>query len=111
LKWTLSYDGCTSSSCSSTVTTTVTDARSFKTIYTFGAQFGTEGGGNEGLLLRRQSGGTGTTFLQDEHFTYLSASGHPYPTVLGIPAQIRGDIAQLTSLRLNRTGIPGDCLV
>lgn len=99
LNWTLAYAGCSNSSCSTTTTTTVNDARGFKTLYTFGAQYGVNGSGNEGLLLHKQSAGTGSTYLRDEQYTYYSASGHPYPSVMGTPAQVRGDVSELSSLR------------
>jgi hypothetical protein len=97
--WSVAYDGCTASSCASTVTTTLTDARNYKTLMTFGAEYGTGGGGTEGMLQRKQSGGSGTTYLQDEIYGYFDASGHPYPAVLGTPAQLRGDVSELASLR------------
>jgi|GEM_PF-2252665 len=92
--WTLSYAGCSSSSCSST-TTTVTDPRNYTTIYTFGSQYGTNGSGNEGMLLRKQSG----SGQLDEKYDYHSASGNPYPAIIGTPAQVRGDVSELSSLR------------
>jgi RHS repeat-associated protein len=98
LTWNLAYAGCTASSCASSTTTTITDARSYNTLYTFGAQYGVNGSGNEGMLLRKQSGGSGT-YPQDEQFTYYNASGNPYPGVIGTPSQVRGDISELGSLR------------
>ncbi|MEO7326062.1 MAG: hypothetical protein ABIW82_14655, partial [Dokdonella sp.] len=99
LTWELAYDGCSSNSCNTTQTTTLTDARNYKTLYTFGSAYGTNGTGNEGMLLRKQTGGSGSTYTEDENYTYYDASGEPYPSVLGTPAQVRGDVSQLASLR------------
>jgi RHS repeat-associated protein len=96
--WTVAYAGCAGNACNSTTTTKVTDARSNNTLMTFGAEYGTSGSGNEGMLLHRQSGGSGT-YPKDEVYTYYDAGGHAYPAVLGTPAQVRGDVSQLTSLR------------
>jgi RHS repeat-associated protein len=93
--WAVSYSGCSSSSCNSTKTTSVTDPRNFTTVYTFGLQYGTNGTGNEGMLLRKQSG----SGQRDEKYDYYSASGNPYPAVIGTPAQVRGDVSELSSLR------------
>lgn len=93
--WAVSYSGCSSSSCNSTKTTTVTDPRNFTTVYTFGSQYGTNGNGNEGMLLRKQSG----SGQRDEKYDYYNASGNPYPAVIGTPAQVRGDVSALSSLR------------
>ena len=100
--WTIGYAGCSSSStnaCDATSKTTVTDPRGYKTEYTFGAKYGANGTGDEGQLQRIQSGGSGTTYLQDETYTYFAASGHTYPAVLGAPSQLRGDVSALSSLR------------
>ncbi|WP_306581143.1 RHS repeat-associated core domain-containing protein, partial [Dokdonella sp.] len=97
--WKLEYDGCSPSACSPEKTTTLTDARNYKTLFTFGAQYGTNGSGNEGMLLRKQTGGSGMSYLQEEQYAYFSASGQPYPAVVGTPAQVRGDLPRLASLR------------
>lgn len=99
LTWNLAYAGCSSTSCGSTVTTTLTDPRNYTTRYTFGAQYGTNGSGNEGMLLNKQSGGNSGVYPRSEQYTYFDASGNPYPSVLGTPAQARGDVSQLSSLR------------
>ena len=55
LNWSLAYAGCSGNSCAATVSTTVTDPRTYNTRYTFGTGYD----GDEGLLTKKESGGTG----------------------------------------------------
>ncbi|MGE5183006.1 MAG: RHS repeat domain-containing protein, partial [Acidobacteriota bacterium] len=95
LTWSLAYAGCSGSSCATTVTTTVTDPRGGNTRYTFGTGYNDD----EGLLLKKESGGSGSSYLQSETYTYFPATGQSYPAVLGTPTQSRGDTVRLASLR------------
>ncbi|WP_165371453.1 RHS repeat domain-containing protein [Pseudolysobacter antarcticus] len=96
LPWTLAYAGCSSSSCSASKTATVTDPLSHTTVYTFGATYNANADlDTEGQLQSKVSG----SGLRTEQYTYYTASGHAYPSQAGTPAQVRGDLAPLTTLR------------
>ncbi len=95
LTWSLAYAGCSGSSCATTVTTTVTDPRGFETRYTFGTGYNDD----EGLLLKKESGGSGATYLETESYQYYPATGQSYPAPLGAATQSRGDTARLAELR------------
>ena len=95
LTWSLAYAGCSGSVCSSTVTTTVTDPRGDETRYTFGTGYNDD----EGLLLEKESGGSGASYLQTETYQYFPATGQSYPALLGTATQSRGDTARLATLR------------
>jgi hypothetical protein len=100
LNWSLAYGGCTSSSCNSSVITTLTDARNYNTLYTFGAAYNTNADlDTEGQLQSLKSGGKGSSYLRTDSYTYFTASGHAYPSVSGTPAQVRGDVAPLSTVR------------
>ncbi len=101
LTWTIAYGGCSSSSCSATKTTRVTDARGYDTLYTFGAVYSSNADlDTEGQLQSVQSGGqNGSGYLRTDRYTYFSASGNAYPSVMGTPVQVRGDVAPLSTLR------------
>ena len=106
LTWSLVYAGCSGNSCATTVTTTVTDPRSYKTRYTFGTGYNDD----EGLLTKKESGGSGTTYLQTETYHYFPASGQSYPAQLGASTQSRGDAVRLVALRplkLRTTSLQG----
>ncbi|HEY6984704.1 MAG TPA: hypothetical protein VH375_01370, partial [Rhodanobacteraceae bacterium] len=95
LNWSLAYAGCSGSSCAATVTTTVTDPRGYGTRYTFGTGYHDD----EGLLVKKESGGSGASYLEAETYVYFPASGQSWPADLGTPAQSRGDAVRLTALR------------
>lgn len=101
LTWKLVYAGCTLTSCSSTKTTLLTDARGYDTLYTFGAAYSdTAGSDTEGQLQSVQRGGNGgASYLETESFTYFSNCGSSCPTSLGTPTQSRGDPAPLSTLK------------
>jgi len=93
LNWSFSYSAC-SNNCSATSVTTVNDPRGYNTRYTFGTVYNDD----EGLLKKKESGGSGA-YLQTENYTYFAASGQSYPTELGTPTQSRGDTARLAQRR------------
>ena len=95
LVWSLTYAGCSASSCSATVTTTVADPRGFSTRYTFGTGYDDD----EGLLKKKEGGGSGASYLQTEAYDYHPATGQSWPAELGTPTQSRGDAVRLTALR------------
>ena len=95
LNWSLTYAGCSGNSCAATVSTTVTDPRTYNTRYTFGTGYD----GDEGLLTKKESGGTGATYLASEAYQYVPATGQSWPADLGTPTQSRGDAVRLTELR------------
>ncbi|HEX5122959.1 MAG TPA: RHS repeat-associated core domain-containing protein, partial [Rhodanobacteraceae bacterium] len=95
LTWSLAYAGCSGSACASTVTTTITDPRGYGTRYTFGTGYDDD----EGLLLKKDSGGSGATYLETETYQYSPATGQSYPAPLGTATQSRGDTVRLATLR------------
>jgi len=100
LTWTLTYAGCTSTSCNATKTTKVNDARGFDTLYTFGSTYSaTAASDTEGQLQSIQSGGTSGTYSQTESYTYYSNCGSSCPSTMGTPTQTRGDAAPLSTLK------------
>ncbi len=96
LSWTLAYAGCSSSSCNASKTTTLTDPLSHTTVYTFGAAYNANADQDTEGQLQSKVSGSGA---QTEQYTYYTASGHAYPSTSGTPAQVRGDLAPLTTLR------------
>jgi RHS repeat-associated protein len=99
LIWSLAYAGCSANSCAASVTTTVTDPRTYKTRYTFGTGYHAD----EGLLIKKENGGSGAAYLETETFDYFPATGQSYPADLGTPTQTRGDTARLAQLRPLKT--------
>jgi RHS repeat-associated protein len=95
LVWALAYAGCSANSCASTVTTTISDPRGYNTRYTFGTGYNDD----EGLLTKKESGGSGASYLQTETYQYFPATGQSYPAQLGTSTQSRGDTARLATLR------------
>ena len=100
LSWTLAYAGCSSSSCNASKTTTLTEPLSHTTVYTFGAAYNANPDQDTEGQLQSKVSGSGS---QTEQYTYYSASGHAYPSTSGTPAQVRGDLAPLTTLRPTQT--------
>ncbi|MBD8898557.1 RHS repeat domain-containing protein, partial [Rhodanobacter sp. DHG33] len=104
--WTYSYspanvswsnDACaTSGTCTTTVTTDVTDPDGNATIYTYSNRFDA----TEGQLLRTDyySGAAGGTPLRSVVNTYANASGGPWPSVYGIDLVYRGNYFQSEQL-------------
>jgi RHS repeat-associated protein len=99
--WKVAYAGCTSSSCSATKTTTITDARGFDTTYTFGAHYdATASADTEGQVQTVQEGGKGAAnYLRTTNYTYFANCGASCPAAIGTPAQARGDAAPLSTLK------------
>ncbi len=95
LTWSLVYAGCAGNSCASMVTTTVADPRGFNTRYTFGTGYDDD----EGLLTKKESGGSGASYLQTETYQYFPAAGQAYPAQIGTSTQSRGDTVRLAELR------------
>jgi YD repeat-containing protein len=99
LVWSLAYAGCSGSTCAANVTTTVTDPRDYNTRYTFGTGYHND----EGLLVKKENGGSGASYLETETYDYFSATGQSYPADLGTPTQSRGDTVRLAELRPLKT--------
>jgi RHS repeat-associated protein len=99
LVWSLAYAGCSGFSCATNVTTTVTDPRGYNTRYTFGTGYHND----EGLLVKKENGGSGASYLETETYDYFSATGQAYPADLGTPTQSRGDAVRLAELRPLKT--------
>jgi hypothetical protein len=99
--WSLSYAGCTSTTCQSTKSTTVTDARGYDTAYTFGAVYTTSAATDtEGQLQKVEAGGKSkSNYLHTDSFQYFTNCGSGCPTTAGQPAQVRGDAVPLSTLR------------
>jgi RHS repeat-associated protein len=95
LVWSLAYAGCSGSSCATNVTTTVTDPRGYNTRYMFGTGYHND----EGLLVKKENGGSGASYLETETYDYFPATGQSYPADLGTPTQSRGDTVRLAELR------------
>ncbi len=101
MTWTTAYGGCSATACNATKTTKITDARGYDTNYTFGALYSTNANTDtEGQLQTVQSGGiSGLNYLRTDSYLYFPATGQAYPSVAGTPAQTRGDVSALTTLR------------
>ena len=107
LTWTLGYTPtCSGNACASTKTTKVTDARGYDTVYTFGALYSTSAATDtEGQLQKLQLGGTSGVYLETDTYQYFANCGSTCPAVAGAPAQVRGDIVPLSSLRPIQTRV------